>query len=93
MKDKLLQIIRHYGINNQQRKLEEEVFELQQAIITQELDESGYNYEIKHIAEEIADCYVLLEQFRHYYSLNDEDIINNMDFKINRQIERIKENE
>lgn len=32
MKEKLLKIINHYGVNNQQRKLAEEHFELQEAI-------------------------------------------------------------
>ena len=33
MYENLWKIIEHYGINNQQRKLEEEVFELQEAIM------------------------------------------------------------
>ena len=33
MKENLLQIINHYGIKSQQRKLQEEVFELQQGIM------------------------------------------------------------
>ena len=33
MKEDLLQIIEHFGIDNQQRKLQEEVFELQKEII------------------------------------------------------------
>ena len=36
MEKDLLKIIEHFGINNQQRKLQEEVFELQQEI-TEEL--------------------------------------------------------
>ena len=37
MEKDLLKIIEHFGINNQQRKLQEEVFELQEAITTHEL--------------------------------------------------------
>lgn len=37
MKNDLLKIILHYGVNAQQRQLAEEVFELQEAITTHEL--------------------------------------------------------
>ena len=45
MDEQLLKIINHYGINNQQRKLEEEIFELQEAITIYELKNS-VQYEI-----------------------------------------------
>ena len=85
MKKDLLKIIKYYGINNQQRKLMEEIFELQEAITK---DELGF-YNKEHIAEEIADCYVILEQFRHYYIISDDEILENMEFKIDRQIKRM----
>lgn len=46
----------------------------------------------KHIAEEIADCYVMLEQFRLYYGIPKEKIKEVMEYKINRQINRIEDN-
>lgn len=33
MEEKLLKIINNYGVDNQQRKLAEEVFEFQEAVI------------------------------------------------------------
>lgn len=45
MQGDLLKIIKHYGVNAQQRKLAEEVFELQEAITTHELKNS-VSYEI-----------------------------------------------
>ena len=36
MEEDLLKIIEHFGVNNQQRKLQEEVFELNEAIINYE---------------------------------------------------------
>ena len=36
MEENLLKIINHYGVNHQQRKLQEEVFELNEAIIKHE---------------------------------------------------------
>ena len=105
MKDKLLQIIHCYGVNNQLRKFNEEAFELIEAIMMLENYEilehykeyaNDQNYQstlsIKKadIAEEIADCYVMLEQFRLYYNISKEDVIENINYKINRQIDRIK---
>ena len=98
MKEDLLKIIKHYGIFHQQRKLQEEVFELQEAITTHELKKS-VEYEIplteiigtkEHITEEIADCLVMLEQFIEHYEISRFDIAKIMEQKINRQLERIK---
>lgn len=33
---------------------------------------------------------IMLKQFQYYYGITDEEIINNMQFKIKRQLERIK---
>lgn len=101
--DNYLKIINHYGINNQQRKLAEEVFELQEAIIsannfkenvgvnifTGKVPEEFYN----HIAEELADVIVILEQFKRYYNIPDDEIEKIKDFKVKRQLERIDNNE
>ena len=98
MKNDLLKIISHYGVNAQQRQLAEEVFELQEAITTHELKNS-VSYEIplteltdtkEHIAEEIADVMVLLNQFKAYYNIPNETILVFMRGKVNRQLERIK---
>lgn len=87
MRNKYLNIINHYGINNQQRKLEEEVFELQEAITKYE---SGYTLTREYIKEEVADVYVLLNQIIEYYNLSIDDIDEIMTKKLNRQIERMK---
>lgn len=98
MKNDLLKIIMYYGVNAQQRQLAEEVFELQEAITTHEL-KNGVSYEIplteivetkEHIAEEIADVMVMLNQFKAYYNIPNETILVFMRGKVNRQLERIK---
>ena len=48
---------------------------------------------ISHIAEEIADCYVMLEQFRQYYEIPNKDLEKIMRYKIERQLERMEKNE
>lgn len=94
MKNELLEIIQHYGVNAQQRQLAEEVFELQEAII--EYENSGcYDEEdsvefINHIAEEIADVMIMLNQFKAYYNIPNETVLVFMRGKVNRQLERIK---
>lgn len=91
MKEDLLKIINHYGVNAQQRQFNEETFELQEAITAYENDYEGlYTYGTEHIAEEIADVLVLLFQFNEYYGLDIDDISKMMDNKTKRQLERIK---
>lgn len=98
MEEELLKIINHYGINNQQRKLEEEVFELQEAITIYELKNS-VQYEIpltelieakEHLTEECADVVVMLLQFMLYYDIDTDKLNEMIDQKIKRQLERIK---
>lgn len=86
MEEKLLKIIEHYGINNQQRKLQEEVFELQEAITK---FENGIG-DIKHVVEELVDVTVLLDQFRVFYEIYQDEESEMYDFKVNRQLERIE---
>lgn len=95
MKDRLLQIINHYRVMPQLKYFQSEVFELNEAIIKYENIPNGIYEYIKneykeHIAEEIADCMVMLKQFQYYYGITDKEIINNMQFKIKRQLERIE---
>ena len=47
------------------------------------------NTYVEHIAEEIADVTVMLKQFQYLYEIEDKTIDNIMDKKINRQLERI----
>ena len=91
MKEKELEIIKYYGINNQLRKLQEETFELSEAILDIEhILKEPYSHYINHIAEEIGDVMVLLEEFKEYYEIKDEKIKNNIEYKINRQLNRMK---
>ena len=102
MKKDLLKIVNHYGLNAQLKYFQSEVFELNEAIIEARVKlnllegnppktvESVVKELIQHIAEEIADCYVMLEQFRFYYEIEKEDVEKIMKQKIDRQLERIE---
>lgn len=91
-KEKLLKIIDTYGINHQLKKLNEETFEVTEAILEYEnrdLNEMA-NVILSNIVEEIADVLVMLKQFKLYYNIKNEDIEKIMDYKIDRQIKRIE---
>lgn len=101
MQEKLLKIINNYGVLPQLKYFQSEIFELNEAMIRYEefnyhiedlevydIDETGVKKE--HIAEEIADVMVMLEQFRLYYNISDKAVEDIMISKIDRQLERIE---
>lgn len=77
---KEIEIINHYGYKHQIRKLAEEQYELIEALFEEDED---------HITEEIADCLVLINQFKAFYQIKDKDIKKVYDYKIARQERRI----
>ena len=99
MSEKLLKIIKHYGVMHQLKYFQSEVFELNEAIIN--CENGGYEYDYEdyeklekkykeHITEEIADVMVLVSQFKKYYCIDDTEILKIMNEKIERQLNRIK---
>lgn len=105
MKEDLLCIIWYYGINNQLKKLNEECFEFIEAVKDYEYQKGACEVvgckDIKehlkkskeHLEEEFADVCVVLEQFKAYYNLDNDKIIEIMKQKIDRQLERMEKNE
>ena len=89
MEEKLKKIINHYGVIPQLKYIHSEYFELDEAII--ECEESGNNpeYYKESIGGEIADIMVMLKQFQYYYDIEDKQIEDIMNFKIDRQLDRI----
>ena len=96
MKEDLLKIIEHFGIRNQLKKFNEECYELEEAILDYQteiayFDEDAMTLSIKrHIAEEIADVMLLLEQFKVYYGITSEEITNLFWSKVARTLQRIE---
>lgn len=92
MREDCLKIIDHYGINHQQRKLAEEVFELQEAIFANWYDIDGVTNVgyVEHIREEIADVIVILKQIQYYYEIPDEEIEDVMKYKVQRTLKRME---
>ena len=85
-KEECLKIFEHFGWENQRRKLTEEVNELNDEIL---LFEKGIG-NIKDLKEELADCYILLKQFKETYEITDEELILEIRAKLNRTQERIE---
>lgn len=85
--EKLEKICQHYGIRKQLKKLSEEVFELQEAVI----DMWNVDGNIEHVAEELADVMVLWEQIRLHYGIPSQTIAAITTEKIERQLKRIEE--
>lgn len=77
---KEIEIINHYGDKHQIRKLAEEQYELIEAL---------FENDKEHITEEIADCLLLINQFKAYYKIQNEEIREVYDYKIARQERRI----
>ena len=86
MNEKLKEIMSRYGERHQARKLNEEAYELTESI---------HNYlcgrgSIRAIAEEMADCLVVIEEFRQKYGITEDELKEIAETKVSRQIERIK---
>ena len=99
MKDKERQIINFYGVSHQLKHMQTEMFEFIEAVINYDLKET-IEYEIplteligsrEHIEEEYADLTMMLEQFKEYYVLSDDNIQRIKEQKIERQLKRIEE--
>ena len=96
MKDKLLSIINYYGLNNQQRKLQEEIFELQEAITELNIAERDtmlfdLTTFYDNISEEMADVLVILKQICIYFNIDQKKLSDIMKYKINRTINRMED--
>lgn len=87
MKENLLKIFNHYNPKTQRNKLCEEFRELQD-----ELHEIYDNEMLSdNLVSEIADNFVLMLQFAYDNEITLEEIKEEMELKIERQLKRIKE--
>ena len=80
------------GYDTQSIKLIEEMAELQQAICKhrESKDKAKTLIDIK---SEIADVYIVLEQMKYLLNIKDEELEEIKDYKINRQLLRMKTKE
>lgn len=96
MEKDLLKIINEYGVLDQLKYFQSEVFELNEAIIRYiEADENYIDCKDdkemrENIKEEIADVLCMLRQFQYYYKFKDDEIDSIVEYKVNRQLERME---
>ena len=87
IKEKQLKIINHYGLEHQLKKLAEECAELIQAILK---DVDPFRADI---VCEMADVVNIINQIRLKDDLIDAGIEKIVEYKVDRELERIKKNE
>lgn len=85
-KEQLQEIIDHYGADHQKDKLFEEMAELQKEVC-KEKDGKG---NIQHIAEEMADVNIMLQQMQLIYGITDEKVEMEAQKKIERTLDVIE---
>ena len=94
---KIQYIAEHYGYESQSRQLVEELSELIQAVCKHNrayeerpISVSCDCHERDSIAEEIADVLIMIWQICHLIRISNERVVQISEKKLNRQIERIK---
>lgn len=85
---KLIEIADHYGIDNQLHQLAEECSEL-----AVEASHSARKGVTVKIIEEMADVLLMIEQVVYLAEIDMCDIEDCINYKLDRQLERIKEEE
>lgn len=85
-KEQLQEIVNHYGADHQKDKLFEEMAELQKEVC-KEKDCKG---DIPHIAEELADVSIMLQQMQIIYGITDEQIEQVVQKKIDRTLDVVE---
>ena len=97
-----LDIINHFGYRNQMKKLNEETYELLEAIDNYEDASMEFNnnedyYSVEetkvfrdHIVEEMGDVLTLLTEFIARYDIEKYELDKWMDYKLERTLDRIE---
>ena len=86
-KSKCRKIAEHYGRKNQERQAVSELCELMY-VLTRRQEQRAVDWK-NDLLDEMADCLVMIEQLRALYAIQDEELNDRVNFKLNRQIERI----
>ena len=78
-----LQLIRlKYGRKVTLEKCKEELEELIQAL---------NKYDFENVHEEVADVYNILSHIKAYYNITDDEIIERQQYKVKRQLKRMRQ--
>lgn len=85
----IIEIIQHYGKELQIEVAQEELAELIQAISKYKRLKSNKN--LNNIMEEISDVFIMINQLVIIFNIPWYEVENQIDYKLNRQQQRIKE--
>lgn len=100
MLKRYLDILNHFGVRNQMKKLSEETYEFLEALHDYEdiisfdnvPDSNCYEHLYRrHVVEELGDILNILTGFIAKYDIKEDELNRTMDFKLERTEERIKE--
>ncbi|ACQ54028.1 hypothetical protein FDF29_11860 [Clostridium botulinum] len=81
-------IVKCNGVTLQKFVAIEELAELQQAISKYQREPTIFG--IDNIEEEIADVHIVLEELKIIFGIDKEEIENRIDYKLDRELKRIK---
>ena len=87
-KEKIKEIVIHYGTKAQRLKAIEELTELAEVLIK---DINKREYHRADILEEVADVQIMLLQLKEIYLFTDEELEKMIDSKIRRTMRRVKD--
>lgn len=85
----IIEIIQHYGKELEIEVAQEELAELIQAISKYKRIKSNKN--LNNIIEEISDVFIMINQLVIIFDIPWYDVEKQIDYKLNRQLQRIKE--
>lgn len=96
-----LEIINHFGVRNQMKKCNEEMFEFLEAVDNYEdgmlemenphayIGEGELHILREHVVEELGDVMLLLTQFIGLYQIEPDELNASMDYKLDRTLKYI----
>lgn len=83
-----IKIAEYYGRSNQERQAVSELAELSY-VLTRRPEQRKSDWKT-NLLDEIADVTIMLTQLSLLYGISPEDITERIDYKLNRQLDRIK---
>ena len=86
-KSRCRQIAERYGRKNQEAQAISELTELQY-VLTRRPDQRQLDWK-NDLIDEMADVLIMVEQLRALYGVEDDELTERVNFKLNRQIDRI----
>lgn len=91
--ERIIKIADHYGVNSQLDILQEECAELIQAVSKYRRTNDPNIFDRMHLEEEVADVEIMIAQIKYLMRLSEKDIRGIKDTKLERQLERMREDD